>query len=383
MNVPLLDLKAQYATIKNEIDKALADCVDSQYFILGPQVKELEEKIAEYCGAKYAVGCASGSDALLLALMALDAGPGKAVVTTPFTFFATAGSIWRLGARPVFVDIDPKTYNISPDLLKDLLDNKCKSNNGKLMSPAGDEICAIMPVHLFGQCADMDAILEVTGKYDIPVVEDAAQAIGSEYRGKRAGTIGALGCFSFFPSKNLGGFGDGGVVTTNDEKLEDLVRVLRTHGGRKKYFHDIVGMNSRLDTLQAAVILAKLPHLDDWNGTRAKHAAFYNNAFAETKVETPFKTKDTNHIYNQYTVRVSDRDGLQAHLKEKGVGNAIYYPLSLHVQNCFKDLGYGEGDMPESEKASKEVLSLPVYPELTEDMQKYVVETVLDHVGAG
>jgi len=383
MNVPLLDLKAQYATIKNEIDKALVDCVDSQYFILGPQVKELEEKIAGYCGAKYAVGCASGSDALLLALMALGAGPGKAVVTTPFTFFATAGSIWRLGAKPVFVDIDPQTYNISPDLLKDLLDSKCTSSNGALVSPAGDEICAIMPVHLFGQCADMDAILEVTGKYDIPVVEDAAQAIGSEYKGKRAGTIGNLGCFSFFPSKNLGGFGDGGVVTTNDDKLEDLVRVLRTHGGRKKYFHDIVGMNSRLDTLQAAVILAKLPHLDDWNGTRAKHAAFYNDAFGGTKVATPFKTDDTNHIYNQYTVRVPDRDGLQAHLKENGVGNAIYYPLSLHMQNCFKDLGYAEGDMPESEKASNEVLSLPVYPELTEDMQRYVVETVLDHVGAG
>jgi dTDP-4-amino-4,6-dideoxygalactose transaminase len=382
MNVPLLDLKAQYATMKNEIDTALAACVDSQYFILGPQVKELEEKIADYCGAKYAVGCASGSDAILLALMALGAGPGKAVVTTPFTFFATAGSIWRLGAIPLFVDIDPRTYNMNPDLLKGFL-GRCQSRDGKRLSMGRDEICAIMPVHLFGQCADMDAILEIAGKYDIPVVEDAAQAIGSEYKGRRAGGLGALGCFSFFPSKNLGGFGDGGIVTTNDEKLEDLVRVLRTHGGRKKYFHDIVGMNSRLDTLQAAVILAKLPHLDDWNGKRAEHAAFYNDAFADTKVETPFKTDDTNHIYNQYTIRVSDRDGLQAHLKENGVGNAIYYPLSLHQQNCFKDLGYIEGDMPESEKASKEVISLPVYPELTEDMQKYVVDTVLNHAGAG
>jgi len=383
MNVPLLDLKAQYATIKNENDKALADCVDSQYFILGPQVKELEEQVAAYCGAKYAVGCASGSDALLLSLMALGAGPGKAVVTTPFTFFATAGSIWRLGARPVFVDIDPRTYNMSPGFLEDVLDNRCAFNNGTLRSPDGDEICAVMPVHLFGQCADMDAVLEIAGRYNLPVVEDAAQAIGSEYKGKRAGTLGALGCFSFFPSKNLGGFGDGGMVTTSDEKLEAVVRILRTHGGRKKYFHDVVGMNSRLDTLQAAVILAKLPHLDEWNGKRAAHAAFYNKAFAGTKVETPFKTNDTNHIYNQYTIRVPDRDGLQAHLKEKGVGNAVYYPLPLHIQNCFRDLGYREGDMPESERAAEEVISLPVYPELTEDMQKYVVETVLDHVGAG
>lgn len=376
MKVPLLDLKAQYAAIESEIQAAIEDVISSQHFILGPKVEELEKKIAEYCGVKYAVGCASGSDAILLSLMALDIGPGKAVVTTPYTFFATAGSIWRLDAKPVFVDIEPKTYNMNPGALKNLLDKECTSHSGKLHTKSGDEIVAVMPVHLFGQCADMDPILEIAGRYNLPVIEDAAQAIGAKYKDRPAGSIGALGCLSFFPSKNLGCYGDGGMVTANDKKLADRVRLLRTHGARQKYFHDEVGFNSRLDALQAAVLLAKLPHLDEWNRKRAENAVFYNEAFEGTPVGTPFCAEHFTHIYNQYVIRVSDRDGLKKRLDEAGVGNAIYYPLSLHVQKCFAALGHGEGDMPESEAASRETLSIPIYPEITRDLQEFVVKSV-------
>ena len=375
--VPLLDLKAQYATIESEIQAAMEDVISSQHFILGPKVEELEKKIAEYCGVKYAVGCASGSDAILLSLMALDIDPGKAVVTTPYTFFATAGSIWRLGAKPVFVDIEPKTYNMNPEALKHLLDKECTSRSGKLHTKSGDEIVAVMPVHLFGQCADMDPILEIAGRYNLPVVEDAAQAVGAKYKDRPAGSIGALGCLSFFPSKNLGCYGDGGMVISNDKKLADRVRLLRTHGARQKYFHDEVGFNSRLDALQAAVLLAKLPYLDEWNRKRAENAAFYNAAFEGTSIGTPFCAEYSTHIYNQYVIRVSDRDGLKERLGKAGVGNAIYYPLSLHVQKCFSQLGHGEGDMPESEAASRETLSIPIYPEITRDLQEFVVKSVM------
>ena len=367
MKVPLLDLIRQYGTIKGEIDPAIARVVETQYFKLGPTVAAFEKRVAEYCGAKRAVGCASGTDALLLALMAWGVGEGDEVITTPYTFFATGGSIWRAGAVPVYVDIDPATYNIDPAKIEAAITDKTK---------------AIMPVHLFGQCADMDPINEIAGRHGLVVIEDAAQAIGSEYKGRRAGSLADVGCFSFFPSKNLGAYGDGGMITTDDEKLADLLISLREHGQSELYHHWTIGMNSRLDALQAAVLDVKMNHLDAWSDGRSGNADYYNERFQGTEIVTPFKMDGARHIYNQYIVRVPDRDGLRAHLKENEIGCAVYYPLSLHLQRCFAKLGYKEGDLPESERASRETLSLPIFSLLTDEEKDYVASTVLAYVAA-
>lgn len=383
MKVPLLDLKAQYAGIKDEVREAIDEVCDSQYFILGPRVVEFEKHIAEYCGTKEAVGVSSGTDALLVALMAMEIGPGDAVLTTPYTFFATVGSIVRLGATPVFVDIDPVSFNIDPQKLKETLESF--TSRFPNLTPK-----AMVPVHLYGQSADMDPIMNLATQYDLRVVEDACQAIGTEYssNGKtvKVGSIGDAGCFSFFPSKNLGGFGDGGMVTTNSSELAEKMRQLRNHGSQPKYYHKIIGGNFRLDAIQAVVLDVKLKYLDSWHGGRQSNAAFYNKLFEGTKVQTPVAKYEnaglTNcHIYNQYVVRVPERDNLRAMLVEKGIGCDIYYPLSLHMQECFKSLGYAEEDFPVSEKAAAETIALPVYPEITNEMQKYVVETVLEVVG--
>ncbi|MCD6517682.1 MAG: DegT/DnrJ/EryC1/StrS family aminotransferase [Candidatus Aminicenantes bacterium] len=372
MKVPLLDLKAQYASIKEEIRTAVDDVFDSQYFILGPKVKELEQEIARYSEISYALGVSSGTDALLISLMALGIEPGDEVITTPFTFFSTAGVISRLNATPKFVDIDPDTFNMDPEKLESAITHRTK---------------AVIPVHLFGQCADMDPILEVSSKYGLPVIEDAAQSIGAQYKHRKAGSMAEFGVFSFFPSKNLGGAGDGGMVITRESALYDKLQVLRVHGARSKYYHKIVGGNFRLDSLQAAVLLVKLKYLDSWSEKRRKNAALYNRLFAQSGliergiIKTPVEAyKDSgdrnHHIYNQYTLRTRSRDKLQEYLKEQGVSTAIYYPLPLHLQECFKDLGYLKGDLPEAEKASGSVISLPVYPELTDEQQEYIVEKI-------
>jgi dTDP-4-amino-4,6-dideoxygalactose transaminase len=355
--VPLLDLRAQYATLRKEVGLALERVLDSQHFILGGEVKAFEERAAQYCGVRHAVGCASGSDALLLALLALEIGPGDEVITVPFTFFATAGAIVHAGAKPVFVDIEPQTFNMDASQLVQVLDRHPKAR-------------AIMPVHLYGACADMDAIHEVAASRGIPVIEDAAQAIGSEYKGKRAGGLGQLGCFSFFPSKNLGAFGDGGMVTTNDDGLAERLRALRVHGSREKYVYEWIGLNSRLDALQAAVLRVKIEHLDAWTEGRQKNAAHYSQKFAELGVPVTLPRPaayQTRHIYNQYTLLCPRRDELRQALAAKQIGTEVYYPLPLHMQQCFADLGYKTGDFPVSERCAREALSLPIYPELTNE----------------
>ena len=369
MHVPLLDLKAQYASIKEEIRAALDEVLESQLFILGPKVEELEKKIAAYSNVKHAVGVSSGSDALLISLMALDIGPGDEVITSPFTFFATAGVIARLRAVPVFVDIDPATYNIAPEKIEAAVTPRTK---------------AIIPIHLFGQCADMQPIMEIASKYGLTVIEDAAQSLGAEYRGRRAGAIGHLGIFSFFPSKNLGGFGDGGMVVTNDEVLYERVKVLRVHGAKPKYYHKIVGGNFRLDAIQAAVLTVKLKYLDGWSQKRRDNAGSYDRQLAEARpidiVLPKAVYRDGGdrdyHIYNQYTIRTKQRDGLQRFLKDQGVATEIYYPLPLHLQECFKDLGYKKGDFPVAEESVGAVISLPIYPELSTAQKDYIVEKI-------
>jgi len=367
MRIPILDLSVQYQQISAEIDAAIQRVLNSQQFILGPEVKELEDEIAPYCQCSEAVGCASGSDAILLALMACEVGPGDEVITTPFSFFATVGSIVRLGARAVFVDIDPATFNIDPSLLEHAITSRTK---------------VIMPVHLFGQCAEMDAINELASTHKISVVEDAAQAIGAEYGGRRAGSLGAIACFSFYPSKNLGGAGDGGLLTTNDPQHAEMLRLLRGHGARKKYFHDRVGINSRLDSLQAAILRVKFRYLDQWSAARRANAQRYGKLFQDSElisssaITLPSQSPSSHHVYNQFVIRARDRDKLKAHLAERGVGSEVYYPLPLHMQECFKDMGHQVGDFPESERASKEALAIPVYPELTAAAQEYVVETI-------
>lgn len=367
MAVPLLDLKAQHATIRDEVVAAMMEVVDQQAFILGDAVNQLETEIAALSQTKYAVGCANGTDALLLALRALGVGHGDEVVTTPFTFFATAGAVHNQGARPVFVDIDPRTFNIVPEQVAAAITPRTK---------------AVIAVDLFGQMA---AIEQVTAAAKgVPVIEDAAQSIGASrvINGKTvmAGEAAAIGTFSFFPSKNLGGYGDGGLMVTQDDTLFDTLMKLRTHGGRRTYFHEMVGYNSRLDTLQAAVLRAKLPHLQGWSAARRKNAAYYDAAFADVaEVTTPYVEPSNTSIYNQYTIRVPDRDGLQAHLKAKGIGNSVYYPLSLHQQPCFEYLGYRTGQFPESERAAAEVISLPIYPELTTAQLDEVVSAVRSH----
>jgi dTDP-4-amino-4,6-dideoxygalactose transaminase len=372
MKVPLLDLRRQYGTIKQEIDGAIAEVVESQGFKLGPKVAEFEGLIAEYCGTRRAVGVASGSDALLLALMAYGVGRDDEVITTPYTFFATGGAIARLGAVPVFVDIDPATYNMAPSGIDAAMTGRTK---------------AIMPVHLYGQCADMDPIMETARKHGVVVIEDAAQAIGAEYKGRRAGSLGDIGCFSFFPSKNLGGYGDGGMITTNDDTVADLLVSLREHGQTLKdggetqqYHHWTVGLNSRLDALQAAILTVKFRHLDQWSDGRARNADHYTGRFAGSAVIPPHREEWNRHIYNQYMIRLADRDGLMAHLRANGIGCALYYPVPLHLQECFASLGYHEGDLPESEKAARETLSIPIFALLTESEKDFVATTILEYV---
>jgi len=364
MKVPLLDLKAQYAGIRDRVRPVVDAVMESQYFILGPEVEAFEKELAAYTGARHAIACASGTDAILLALMALGVGPGDEVITTPFTFFATAGCVSRVGATPVFVDIEPDTFNIAPTLIRKAITPRTK---------------AILPVHLFGQCADMDPILAAAG--DIPVIEDAAQALSAEYKGKKAGTLGRVACFSFFPSKNLGAFGDGGALTTNDPALAEKLTCLRTHGARQKYYHDEIGINSRLDALQAAVLRVKLPYLDTWSDQRAANARRYDELLAGANVVTPVAKPYARHVFNQYTIRAANRDGLQKHLAAHDIGNAIYYPVPLHLQRCYAALGYREGSLPEAERAAREVLSIPIYPELSDQMARYVAATIREFTG--
>ncbi|HRI04416.1 MAG TPA: DegT/DnrJ/EryC1/StrS family aminotransferase [Pyrinomonadaceae bacterium] len=368
MNVPLLDLKEQNSTLRPEIEAALARVLDSNGFILGNEVAGLECELAGYCGVKYAIGCASGSDAILLALMAYDIGAGDEVITTPYSFFATVSAITRLGATPVFVDIDPVTYNLDTAQVEAAITPRTK---------------AIEPVHLYGQCADMAALREIASRHNIPLVEDAAQAIGAEENGVQAGAIGEIGCFSFYPSKNLGGMGDGGFITTNDDALAKKLLALRVHGSEEKYYHKYVGLNSRLDGFQGAVLLVKLPHLDAWTDKRRANADTYRRLFTDLglteQIGVPFERPNAKHIYNQYVIRVPGRrDELRAHLTEKGIGTDIYYPVPLHLQECFAYLGYTPGDMPESEKAAVETLALPIYPELTSEQQQYVAESIAE-----
>jgi dTDP-4-amino-4,6-dideoxygalactose transaminase len=366
--VPLIDLKAHYATLREEL-RAAVDCVlESQRFILGPEVEALEEEIATYCTAAYGIGVSSGTDALLVSLMALDIGPGDEVVTTPFSFFATAGVVARLGARPVFVDIDPPTFNLDPTALAEALSPRTR---------------AIMPVHLFGQTADMDPILAVAEASGVPVVEDAAQAIGADYHGRRAGTLGQLACFSFFPTKNLGGFGDGGMVTTNDDRLARRVHSLRNHGFAETYYNREVGGNFRLDALQAAILRVKLRHLEGWHEARARNAARYRKLFADATLDAaggpvslPVEAGFGRHIYHQFVIRCERREELRHFLAERQIGCAVYYPVPLHLQECFRDLGYREGDLPAAESAAREVLALPIYPELAPVQQEAVVEAL-------
>ena len=375
MGVPLLDLKAHHEPLQKEIMATLEQTFRSQAFILGPEVGKLEERVAAYCQAKHGIGVTSGTDALLIALMALGVGPGDEVLTTPYSFFATAGAVVRLGARPVLVDIDPTTYNLDPSKIDSAVTAKTKS---------------IIPVHLYGQCADMTPIMDVATRHNLSVIEDAAQAIGSEYHdGRRACSMGTIGCLSFFPSKNLGCLGDGGMAITNDPDLAERMRVLRIHGSKPKYYHKLIGGNFRLDTIQAAVLNVKLNYLDGWTKRRQENAARYETLFKQGGLVSAGKVRlpepvyrnsgvKHHHIYNQFVLRVERRDALMAHLQEKGIGVEIYYPVPFHLQECFRYLGYREGDFPESERAAKETLAIPIYPELTAGQQTEVVEAIAE-----
>lgn len=365
MNVPLLDLKSQYASIKQEIQMVLEEVCAEQSFILGAHVLKLEQTLASYIGTDHAIGVASGSDALLLSLMEVGIEPGDRVVTVPFTFFASAGVISRLHARPVFVDVTLDTFNLDPTRLPAILTPDVK---------------AILPVHLFGQCADMEPILQIADEKRIPVIEDACQAIGAARNGVQAGAFGRTGCFSFFPSKNLGGFGDGGLIATRDPLAAERLRLLRVHGSRSEYHHHFIGMNSRLDALQAAILQVKFQHLAEWTAKRQAHAASYQKLFhacgLDERLTVPIVSSGNTHVYNQFTIRTPQRDELSAYLTQHGIGNRIYYPVPLHLQECYQDLGYHKGDFPVSEQLSQEVLSLPIYPELTPDQLQYVVDTI-------
>ncbi len=365
-HIPLLDLRAQHAALRDEVVAALLRVVDSQNFILGEEVDKLEQEIAPYCGARFAVGCASGSDALSLALMALGIQPGDEVLTVPFTFFSTAGEISLLGAKPVFVDIDPSTFNMDMNRVEDAL-------------RVHPRIRAVIPVHLFGGCADLDPLRNLTTLRSIPIIEDAAQSIGAEYRGARAGSIGAVGCLSFYPTKNLGAYGDGGMLTTNDSALAERLKSLRVHGRTGKYIHQSIGVNSRLDALQAAVLRVKFRRLDSWTARRQQNAALYRELLSAARLPvsapdpTPYQTR---HVFNQFVIRCAQRDQLQTHLREHGIGTEVYYPLSLHQQSCFSSLGYHPGDFPVSEKAAAEALAVPVNPEVSSSDIEYVCESI-------
>jgi dTDP-4-amino-4,6-dideoxygalactose transaminase len=361
MTVPLLDLKAQYSDIRQDMDEAVRRVLESTRFIGGPEVSGLEEEIARYARCAHAVACASGTDALLLALWALDIGPGDEVITSAYSFFASAGTIVNNGATPVFVDIDPRTFNLDAHKLEAAFTPRTK---------------AVMPVHLFGQCADMGTVRAICRKRKVWLIEDAAQAIGSEWEGSRAGSMSDFGTFSFFPSKNLGAAGDGGMVVSQNPEFADRVRLLREHGSRPKYHHAIVGTNSRLDALQAAILRVKLRHLDRWSEGRANNALLYDRLFEGSSVVRPFRDPRGRHIYNQYVIRAPRRDALKAHLTERGIGTEVYYPIPLHLQKCFASLGLRPGDMPHSEAAARETLALPIYPELTEDQIRYVAASV-------
>ena len=373
MGVPLLDLKAHHEPLHTEIMAAIEQTFRSQAFILGPEVAKLEERVAAYSQAKYGIGVSSGTDALLIALMAIGVGSGDEVITAPYSFFATAGVVARLGAKPVLVDIDPTTYNIDPAKIEKAITLRTK---------------AMIPVHLYGQCADMAPILDLAQRHNLKVIEDAAQAIGSEYRdGRRAGGMGTVGCLSFFPSKNLGALGDGGMVVTNDQELAERMKVLRVHGGKPKYYHKMIGGNFRLDTIQAAVLNVKLNYLDDWTQRRQENAQRYEALFQQSRLVQKGKVRlpapvyresgaKHYHIYNQFVLRVEQRDDLMGFLKQKGIGTEIYYPVPFHLQECFRYLGHKEGDFPESERAAKETVAIPIYPELTAAQQTEVVETI-------
>ena len=414
MEVPFVDLKLQFSDIREEVRKAVDVVFESQQFILGPNVKKLEARIAAYSEVKYAIGVSSGTDALLASLMALDLGPGDGVITSPFTFFATAGVIARLGATPIFIDIDPTTYNIDPEKLRELVETKCDVDQGTgrpVERKSRVDIKAIIPIHLYGQCADMDPLMEMTQKAHLDIVEDAAQAIGAIYYSRgfksrgdapaitarisgenpgtgresaraayKAGSMGRLGCFSFFPTKNLGGFGDAGMVVTDEEAMAEKIKVLRVHGSQPKYHHHLIGGNFRLDELQAAILNVKFLHLERWTEARRKNAERYGRLFEEMglteHIQLPIIQEGNRHIFNQYVIRVPQRDRLREFLNAKGVRTEIYYPIPLHLQKCFRYLGYKEGDLPESEKAAKETLALPIYPELSQEQQEYVVEQI-------
>jgi len=361
MAVPLIDLHRQYSTIKDELDKAVIKVLEHGQFILGPEVSMLEQRVASLSGAKFGIGVASGTDALLLALRGANIGPGDEVITSDFSFFASAGVISRLGATPVFVDIDEDTYNIDPKLLEKAITRKTK---------------VVMPVHLFGQLADMDPIMEIARTHKVVVIEDAAQAIGAAYKGKKAGSIGDYGCFSFFPTKNLGGIGDGGMIILSDQEKHEFIRILRVHGSRPKYYHRVIGYNSRLATIQAAALLVKLDHLDSWTEKRREHAKKYDAAFEGTAIKVPVAKDYSYHIYNQYTIAIENREELMRVMKEKKIGHEIYYPVPFHLQECFGYLKYKKESFPKTRKAADSVVSLPIYPELTPAEQEEVIEVV-------
>jgi len=385
MQVPLLDLKPQYQPLAAEIQAAIGRVCASQHFILGPAVKALEAGVAAYSQCRHGIGVSSGTDALLLALMALGIGPGDAVITSPFTFFASAGTIARTGALPLFCDIDPVTFNLSPAALQAFIEERCERRDTTLIHRAtGARVRAVMPVHLYGQVADMAPIMASARRYGLKVIEDAAQAIGAaNAHTARAGSFGDVGCLSFFPTKNLGAFGDAGMCVTNDAALAERMETLRVHGGKPKYYHALIGGNFRIDELQAAVLNVKLPHLDAWSAARARNAAFYNAAFARARLgaalTTPHALPGARHIYNQYVIRARGRDALRQALAAAGVGTEIYYPVPLHLQQCFAYLGGKAGDHPECERAAAESLALPIYPELTESQLQYVVDSIAAH----
>ncbi|MEA3337470.1 MAG: DegT/DnrJ/EryC1/StrS family aminotransferase [Chloroflexota bacterium] len=359
--IPVLDLKTQYDSIRGEIAEALQGVLDSGWFVLGPDVAALEREVAAYCSCAHGVGLASGTDALRLSLAALDIGPGDEVITTPFTFVATANTITRSGATPVFVDIEPDTFNIDPQQIEAAITPRTR---------------AIIPVHLYGQPADMDAILATAQAFDLAVIEDAAQAIGAEDKGRRAGSMGSIGCLSFYPTKNLGAFGDAGMVVTNDACLAERIDILRRQGGKTRYFHEVIGFNSRLDTIQAAVLRVKLPYLDQWQAARRRVADRYDELLADLPVTTPYVRPDVHHVYHQYTIRAPHRDELAAFLKARGIGNMVYYPLPLHRQEMYADMGLAEGTFPVAEQAGSEVLSLPIFPELSEAQQHQIAAAI-------
>ena len=372
MQIPLLDLKIQYKSIKEEVLKITEEIFESQYFILGPHVKKLEKEIGEYCTARYATGVSSGTDALIISLMAAGIGNGDLVITTPYTFFSTAGSIARVGARPVFADIDHETYNIAPQSIIKIINTLTSTEKKRLKG--------IIPVHLYGQCAEMNPILELAKEYNLIVIEDAAQAIGAEYKQKRAGSIGDFGCFSFFPSKNLGAFGDGGIVTTNSDNFNHNLQILRNHGADPKYYHKIIGGNFRLDALQAAIVSVKLKYLDSWTRGRQKNAAKYKELITSSSLNKHIilpAENQTRHIYNQFVINLTKkRDELRIFLQDSGIGIEIYYPVPMHLQECFRYLGYKKGDFPAAEYAAEHTLALPIYPDLSEKQIEYVVERI-------